>query len=58
LAANLGGGQVDITPGKLVFSAAETYLTEDKVGPAVKGATLIGNAPDARVGGLTVGGTA
>ena len=45
--AHLGGGQVDITSGKFVFSASEAYLIEDgKVGPAVKGATLIGNGPD------------
>jgi len=43
-----GGGQVDITSGKFVFSAAEAYLIEDgKIGAAVKGATLIGNGPDA-----------
>jgi len=47
-AVNFGGGQVDITSGKFVFSAAEAYLIEDgKIGPAVKGATLIGNGPDA-----------
>jgi TldD protein len=47
-AVNFGGGQVDITSGKFVFSAAEAYLIEDgKVGAAVKGATLIGNGPDA-----------
>jgi len=47
-AVNFGGGQVDITSGKFVFSAAEAYLIEDgKVGPALKGATLIGNGPDA-----------
>ena len=46
-AVNFGGGQVDITSGKFVFSAAEAYLIEDgKVGPAVKGAMLIGNGPD------------
>ena len=46
-AVNFGGGQVDITNGKFVFSASEAYLIEDgKVGPAVKGATLIGNGPD------------
>ena len=46
-AVNFGGGQVDITTGKFVFSAAEAYLIEDgKIGPAVKGATLIGNGPD------------
>ena len=40
--------QVDITSGKFVFSASEAYLIEDgKIGPAVKGATLIGNGPDA-----------
>jgi TldD protein len=47
-AANFGGGSVDITSGKFVFSASEAYLIEDgKIGPAVKGATLIGNGPDA-----------
>jgi TldD protein len=47
-AANFGGGQVDITSGKFVFSAAEAYLIEDgKVTHPVKGATLIGNGPDA-----------
>ncbi len=46
-AKNFGGGQVDITNGKFVFSASEAYLIEDgKIGPAVKGATLIGNGPD------------
>ncbi|MBN34425.1 MAG: metalloprotease TldD [Rhodospirillaceae bacterium] len=46
-AVNFGGGQVDITNGKFVFSASEAYLIEDgMVGPAVKGATLIGNGPD------------
>ncbi len=46
-AVNFGGGQVDITSGKFVFSTSEAYLIEDgKVGPAVKGATLIGNGPD------------
>jgi TldD protein len=46
-AANFGGGQVDITSGKFVFSCTEAYLIQDgKVGPAVKGATLIGNGPD------------
>jgi TldD protein len=46
-AVNFGGGQVDITSGKFVFSAAEAYLIEDgRIGPAVKGATLIGNGPD------------
>jgi len=47
-AVNFGGGQVDITSGKFVFSASEAYLIENgKIGPAVKGATLIGNGPDA-----------
>ena len=47
-AVNFGGGQVDITSGKFVFSASEAYLIEDgKVGKPVKGATLIGNGPDA-----------
>jgi TldD protein len=47
-AVYFGGGQVDITSGKFVFSASEAYLIEDgKVGRAVKGATLIGNGPDA-----------
>jgi TldD protein len=47
-AVNFGGGQVDITNGKFVFSASEAYLIEDgKVGKAVKGASLIGNGPDA-----------
>jgi TldD protein len=45
-AKNFGGGQVDITSGKFVFSASETYLIENgKLGPAVKGATLIGDGP-------------
>jgi TldD protein len=47
-AVNFGGGQVDITSGKFVFSASEAYLIENgKVGHAVRGATLIGNGPDA-----------
>src|SRR5262249_36784888 len=47
-AVNFGGGSVDITSGKFVFSASEAYLIENgKVGPAVKGATLIGNGPHA-----------
>jgi len=47
-ATNFGGGQVDITNGKFVFSAAEAYLIEKgKVTHPVKGATLIGNGPDA-----------
>jgi TldD protein len=47
-AVNFGGGQVDITSGKFVFSASEAYLIEDgQVTRPVKGATLIGNGPDA-----------
>ena len=47
-AVQFGGGQVDITNGKFVFSATEAYLIEDgKVTTPVKGATLIGNGPDA-----------
>jgi TldD protein len=47
-AVNFGGGQVDITSGKFVFSASEAYLINDgKLGAPVKGATLIGNGPDA-----------
>ena len=46
-AANFGGGQVDITSGKFVFSTAEAYLIENgKITTPVKGATLIGNGPD------------
>ncbi len=46
-AAHFGGGQVDITSGKFVFSASEAYLIEDgKITSPVKGATLIGNGPD------------
>jgi TldD protein len=46
-AANFGGGQVDITSGKFVFSAAEAYMIEDGIITyPVKGATLIGNGPD------------
>ncbi len=45
--ASLGGGQVDITSGKFVFSTSEAYLIEDgKLGAPVKGATLIGNGPE------------
>jgi len=47
-AVTFGGGQVDITSGKFVFSASEAYLVEDgRVTVPVKGATLIGNGPDA-----------
>ena len=46
-AVSFGGGQVDITNGKFVFSASEAYLIEDgKVTKPVKGATLIGSGPD------------
>ena len=46
-AVNFGGGQVDITSGKFVFSAAEAYMIENgKISYPVKGATLIGNGPD------------
>ncbi|WP_417319680.1 metalloprotease TldD [Emcibacter sp.] len=47
-AVNFGGGQVDITNGKFVFSCTEAYLIKDgKIDAPVKGATLIGNGPDA-----------
>ncbi len=47
-AVNFGGGSVDITSGKFVFSASEAYRIEDgKITSPVKGATLIGNGPDA-----------
>jgi len=47
-AANFGGGQVDITSGKFVFSMSEAYLIEEgRVTTPIKGATLIGNGPDA-----------
>jgi len=52
-ATNFGGGQVDITNGKFVFSCTEAYLIEDgKIGTPIKGATLIGSGPEAltRVG--------
>ncbi len=46
-AVNFGGGQVDITSGKFVFSASEAYLIENgRITRPVKGATLIGNGPD------------
>jgi TldD protein len=46
-AVNFGGGQVDITSGKFVFSASEAYLVENgKVTKPIKGATLVGNGPD------------
>jgi TldD protein len=47
-AVNFGGGQVDITSGKFVFSASEAYMIENgRITYPVKGATLIGNGPDA-----------
>jgi TldD protein len=47
-AVNFGGGQVDITSGKFVFAASEAFLVENgRIGAPVKGATLIGNGPDA-----------
>ena len=52
-AVNFGGGQVDITSGKFVFSTSEAYMIENgRVTYPVKGATLIGNGPEAlqRVG--------
>ena len=46
-AVNFGGGQVDITSGKFVFSASEAYMIEDgKIGAPVKSATIIGNGPE------------
>lgn len=46
-AVNFGGGQVDITSGKFVFTANEAYLIENgKIGAPVKGATIIGNGPE------------
>ena len=45
---SFGGGQVDITSGKFVFSCTEAYLVQNgRIGPAIKGAMLIGNGPDA-----------
>ena len=56
-AVNFGGGQVDITSGKFVFSASEAYMIEDgKVTAPVKGATLIGNGPDALTRVEMIGG--
>ena len=47
-AVSFGGGQVDITSGKFVFTCTEAYQLEDgRIGAPVKGATLIGNGPDA-----------
>jgi len=46
-AVNFGGGQVDITSGKFVFSASEAYAIENgRLGAPLKGATLVGNGPD------------
>jgi len=46
-AVNFGGGQVDITNGRFVFSASEAYMIEDgKITYPVKGATLVGNGPE------------
>ena len=47
-AKSFGGGQVDITSGKFVFSASEAYWVENgKIQYPVKGATIVGNGPDA-----------
>ncbi len=55
-AVNFGGGQVDITSGKFVFSASEAYLIENgRVTAPVKGATLIGNGPEALTRVVRVG---
>src|SRR5947209_3790186 len=55
-AVNFGGGQVDITNGKFVFSASEAYMIEDgKITAPIKGATLIGNGPDVLTKGSMVG---
>ncbi|MBK6798300.1 MAG: metalloprotease TldD [Acidobacteria bacterium] len=55
-AVQFGGGQVDITNGKFVFSASEAYLIEDgKITAPVKGATLIGNGPNALTKVIEVG---
>ena len=56
-AVNFGGGQVDITSGKFVFSASEAYMIEDgKITAPVKGATLIGNGPDSLTRVEMIGG--
>jgi len=55
-AANFGGGQVDITSGKFVFSASEAYLVENgKIKHPVKGATLIGSGPEVMQRILAIG---
>lgn len=54
--AHMGGGQVDITSGKFVFSASEAYLIENgKIMAPLKGATLIGNGPDCLTKVLAIG---
>ncbi len=56
-AVNFGGGQVDITSGKFVFSASEAYLIENgRIGAPVRGATLIGNGPDSLTKVEMIGG--
>ena len=55
-AVNFGGGQVDITSGKFVFSASEAYWVENgKIQYPVKGATIIGNGPDALTRATMIG---
>ena len=55
-AVSFGGGQVDITSGKFVFSCTEAYKIEGgKIGPAIKGAMLIGNGPDALTRVMMIG---
>ncbi|WP_431275195.1 metalloprotease TldD [Variovorax ureilyticus] len=55
-AVNFGGGQVDITSGKFVFSASEAYWVENgKIQYPVKGATLVGNGPDALTRVIMIG---
>ena len=55
-AVNFGGGQVDITSGKFVFSASEAYMIENgKITAPVKGASLIGNGPDVLTKVVSVG---
>src|SRR5262249_42895266 len=55
-ATNFGGGQVDITSGKFVFSASEAFWVENgKVQYPVKGATIVGNGPDALTRVIMIG---
>src|SRR5690606_12164915 len=55
-AVNFGGGQVDTTSGKFVFSCTEAYKIEgDRIGAAIKGATLTGNGPEALTGVAMIG---